>query len=72
MLQVLPNSSEPLGVSILKSRGIFPEAYWYWIGVGATIGYVLLFNFLFILALHYLDRKSFTVYDFDIIICTHY
>ncbi|XP_023521866.1 pleiotropic drug resistance protein 1-like, partial [Cucurbita pepo subsp. pepo] len=37
------------------SRGIFPEAYWYWIGVGATIGYVLLFNFLFILALHYLD-----------------
>ncbi|XP_008445146.1 pleiotropic drug resistance protein 1-like [Cucumis melo] len=52
---VLPNSSEPLGISILKSRGIFPEAYWYWIGVGATIGYVLLFNFLFILALHYLD-----------------
>ncbi|XP_022997377.1 pleiotropic drug resistance protein 1-like [Cucurbita maxima] len=52
---VLPNSSEPLGVTILKSRGIFPEAYWYWIGVGATIGYVLLFNFLFILALHYLD-----------------
>ncbi|XVE63539.1 hypothetical protein DITRI_Ditri07aG0028000 [Diplodiscus trichospermus] len=29
------NSTEPLGLSILKSRGIVPEAHWYWIGVGA-------------------------------------
>ncbi|MCH84895.1 pleiotropic drug resistance protein 1-like, partial [Trifolium medium] len=49
------NSTEPLGVQILKSRGLFPEAYWYWIGVGASIGYMFLFNFLFPLALHYLD-----------------
>ncbi|CAJ1973751.1 unnamed protein product [Sphenostylis stenocarpa] len=52
---VPPNSTEPLGVTVLKARGIFPEAYWYWIGVGASIGYMLLFNFLFPLALHYLD-----------------
>ncbi|KAJ4707957.1 Pleiotropic drug resistance ABC transporter [Melia azedarach] len=52
---ILPNSTEPLGVQILKTRGLFPEAYWYWIGVGALIGYVLLFNFLFTLALKYLD-----------------
>ncbi|KHN07106.1 Pleiotropic drug resistance protein 1 [Glycine soja] len=52
---VTPNSTEPLGVKVLKSRGIFPKAYWYWIGVGASIGYMLLFNFLFPLALHYLD-----------------
>ncbi|XP_029125540.1 pleiotropic drug resistance protein 1 [Cajanus cajan] len=51
----LPNSTEPLGVKVLKSRGIFPEAYWYWIGVGASIGYMLLFNLLLPLALHYLD-----------------
>ncbi|XP_021277314.1 pleiotropic drug resistance protein 1-like isoform X4 [Herrania umbratica] len=50
-----PNSTEPLGVSILKSRGIFPEAHWYWIGVGALIGYCFLFNFLFTLTLKYLD-----------------
>ncbi|KAJ1415870.1 P-loop containing nucleoside triphosphate hydrolase [Sesbania bispinosa] len=50
-----PGSTEPLGVQVLKARGIFPEAYWYWIGVGASIGYMLLFNFLFPLALHYLD-----------------
>ncbi|PNY06096.1 pleiotropic drug resistance protein 1-like [Trifolium pratense] len=49
------NSTEPLGVQILKSRGLFPEVYWYWIGVGASIGYMFLFNFLFPLALHYLD-----------------
>ncbi|ESW09050.1 hypothetical protein PHAVU_009G096200 [Phaseolus vulgaris] len=54
-LHVPPNSTEPLGVKVLKSRGIFPEAYWYWIGVGASIGYMALFNFLFPLALHYLD-----------------
>ncbi|KAM7513222.1 hypothetical protein LguiB_012097 [Lonicera macranthoides] len=49
------NSTESLGVSILKSRGIFPEAHWYWLGVAATVGYVFLFNFLFTLALAYLN-----------------
>ncbi|WVY91541.1 hypothetical protein V8G54_037055 [Vigna mungo] len=49
------NSSETLGVLILKSRGFFPQAYWYWIGIGALIGYVFLFNFLFTLALQYLS-----------------
>ncbi|KAE8690971.1 Pleiotropic drug resistance protein 3 [Hibiscus syriacus] len=54
-MHVPPNSTEPLGVLILKSRGIFPEARWYWIGVEALIGYCFLFNFLFTLALKYLD-----------------
>ncbi|KAL5701727.1 transcription factor [Ranunculus cassubicifolius] len=49
--QVLPNYVEPLGVVILKSRGFFPQAHWYWIGVGALIGYMFLFNGLFTLAL---------------------
>ncbi|CAL9165196.1 unnamed protein product [Musa hybrid cultivar] len=52
--QVVPGSEKALGVMILKSRGIFPEAKWYWIGVGALAGYVLLFNSLFTLALTYL------------------
>ncbi|KAB5553301.1 hypothetical protein DKX38_010612 [Salix brachista] len=52
-----PNSTESLGVTLLKSRGFFPEARWYWIGVGALIGYVLLFNFLFTMALKYLNRE---------------
>ncbi|CAA0810634.1 ABC transporter G family member 40 [Striga hermonthica] len=48
-------ATEPLGVTILKSRGIFPEARWYWIGVAALIGYVLLLNFLVTMALTYLN-----------------
>nr|XP_010910610.1 ABC transporter G family member 36 [Elaeis guineensis] len=47
-------SKETLGVLVLKSRGVFPEAKWYWIGFGALIGYVLLFNALFTVALTYL------------------
>ncbi|XP_057428191.1 pleiotropic drug resistance protein 1-like [Lotus japonicus] len=53
--KVIPNSNETLGVLILKTRGFFTEAYWYWIGVGGLIGYIFLFNFLFILALRYLS-----------------
>ncbi|KAH7841200.1 hypothetical protein Vadar_026918 [Vaccinium darrowii] len=53
--RVPPNSTEPLGVLVLKFRGIPTEAHWYWLGVGALIAYVFLFNFLFTLALTYLN-----------------
>ncbi|KAG5540559.1 hypothetical protein RHGRI_020691 [Rhododendron griersonianum] len=53
--QVPPNSTESLGVLVLKARGIFPEAHWYWVGVGALVGYVFLFNVIFTLALAYLS-----------------
>ncbi|XP_058221822.1 pleiotropic drug resistance protein 1-like isoform X3 [Rhododendron vialii] len=53
--QVPFNSTESLGVLVLKSRGLFPEAHWYWIGVGALVGYVFLFNGLYTLALAYLS-----------------
>ncbi|XP_042498756.1 pleiotropic drug resistance protein 1-like [Macadamia integrifolia] len=52
---VQSNSREPLGVVVLKSRGFLPDAYWYWIGVGALIGYIFLFNTLFTLSLSYLN-----------------
>ncbi|XP_010249928.1 PREDICTED: ABC transporter G family member 39-like [Nelumbo nucifera] len=52
---VLPNSSEPLGIQVLKSRGNFTSSSWFWIGAGALIGYVLLFNGIFTLALAYLN-----------------
>ncbi|XP_068647580.1 pleiotropic drug resistance protein TUR2-like [Aristolochia californica] len=52
---VVGNATEPLGIQILKSRGIFPHSYWYWIGVGALFGYVVLFNGLFTMALDKLD-----------------
>jgi len=50
-------SNETLGVQSLKSRGVFTEAKWYWIGFGALVGFTLLFNALFTLALTYLKRE---------------
>ncbi|KAK9923261.1 hypothetical protein M0R45_031690 [Rubus argutus] len=52
---VPPDSTMSLGVAVLKSRGFFPHAYWYWIGVVALIGYVLLFNIGYTVALSYLN-----------------
>ncbi|GJN19304.1 hypothetical protein PR202_gb06566 [Eleusine coracana subsp. coracana] len=46
--------SDTLGVQILKARGIFVDANWYWIGVGALLGYIMLFNILFVLFLDWL------------------
>lgn len=51
------NSTKSLGVLSLEARGVFPEAKWYWIGAGALIGYIFLFNGLYIWALDYLNRK---------------
>ncbi|KAH9780878.1 ABC transporter G family member 40 [Citrus sinensis] len=52
------NSTESLGVQVLKSRGFFPHAFWYWIGLGAMIGFVLLFNIGFTLSLTFLNRGT--------------
>uniref|UniRef100_A0A0D3ENE7 ABC transporter domain-containing protein n=1 Tax=Oryza barthii TaxID=65489 RepID=A0A0D3ENE7_9ORYZ len=49
-----PGQNDTVGISILKSRGIFTEAKWYWIGFGALIGYTLLFNLLYTVALSFL------------------
>ncbi|XAR69336.1 Iron-chelate-transporting ATPase [Bertholletia excelsa] len=43
-----------LGEMVLKARSLFPESYWFWIGVGALLGYTILLNILFTLALTYL------------------
>ncbi|KAK3416807.1 hypothetical protein EUGRSUZ_H02568 [Eucalyptus grandis] len=52
------NTNEPLGIQVLKSRGFFTEAYWYWIGLGALFGFIILFNFGFSVALALLNRRS--------------
>ncbi|KAL3650719.1 transcription factor [Castilleja foliolosa] len=49
----LINGTE-LGTLVMRSRGFFPEANWYWIGLGAVIGFVVLFNILFFIALTFL------------------
>ncbi|XP_061350163.1 pleiotropic drug resistance protein 2-like isoform X2 [Gastrolobium bilobum] len=44
-----------VGKAFLKDRGIFTEEYWYWISIGALIGFSLVFNICFILALTFLN-----------------
>ncbi|KAK6137135.1 hypothetical protein DH2020_029128 [Rehmannia glutinosa] len=46
----LVNGTE-LGVHVMRSRGFFPQSNWYWIGLGAVIGFIFLFNILFLIAL---------------------
>ncbi|XP_020588143.1 ABC transporter G family member 39-like [Phalaenopsis equestris] len=53
----IPNltSNKTLGVQVIESRGLFAESEWVWIGVGALIGYVLVFNVVYTTALTFLD-----------------
>ncbi|THG20017.1 hypothetical protein TEA_008551 [Camellia sinensis var. sinensis] len=53
---VFNKSTEALGISVLKSRGIFTTTYWYWIGIDAVIGFIFLFGGIYTLALTYLNR----------------
>ncbi|KAB2085662.1 hypothetical protein ES319_A05G414200v1 [Gossypium barbadense] len=56
------NQSISVGKALLQSRGMYTEEFWYWICVAALLGFSLLFNLLFIVALTYLnplgDSKS--------------
>ncbi|XP_043698940.1 ABC transporter G family member 32 isoform X1 [Telopea speciosissima] len=49
------NGNISLGEVLLKARSLFTESYWYWIGVGALLGYTILFNILFTFFLTYLN-----------------
>lgn len=57
LVKVVLSTGETLGVLILKVHGFLPSEDWYWIGVGAIIGFSLLFNFGYVLALTYLNRE---------------
>ncbi|KAK9690326.1 hypothetical protein RND81_09G120100 [Saponaria officinalis] len=48
-------ANETLGVLLMKSRGFYPYAYWYWIGVGALVGFTIVFNVIYMVALTFLD-----------------
>lgn len=48
---------QSVGVAALLSRGQYPYAYWYWIGIGALVGFAVVFNFGFTVALGFMPRK---------------
>ncbi|CAI9115148.1 OLC1v1015985C1 [Oldenlandia corymbosa var. corymbosa] len=47
-------STMPLGVLVLKNRSLFTHASWYWIGTISLIGFTILFNVLYTIALTFL------------------
>ncbi|CAM6028215.1 unnamed protein product [Sphagnum balticum] len=49
-----PGTTKPLGVQVLESRGLFAHAYWYWIGVSALVGFIIVFNIGFTLAIAFM------------------
>ncbi|GAB4850125.1 transcription factor [Ancistrocladus abbreviatus] len=52
--KVPEETNESIGITILKSQGYFSHANWYWLGIGALIGFIIIFNILYTLALAYL------------------
>ncbi|KAG5607593.1 hypothetical protein H5410_029085 [Solanum commersonii] len=52
---IAPNGAEPLGHAVVRSRRFFPDAYWYWIGVVALIGFIIIFNLCYSIGLAYLN-----------------
>ncbi|XP_057868467.2 ABC transporter G family member 39 [Cryptomeria japonica] len=61
--------NETLGHAIIEARGLFAEAKFYWISIGALVGFCLIYNILFTLALAYLNPfgKSQGVLSEDVI-----
>ncbi|VAH58215.1 unnamed protein product [Triticum turgidum subsp. durum] len=47
-----------LGEAVLTGYGLFKEKYWFWIGVGALLGYTIVLNALFTLFLTILEYAS--------------
>ncbi|XP_058219937.1 pleiotropic drug resistance protein 2-like isoform X1 [Rhododendron vialii] len=62
-------SSLTVGKTLLKERGLYTTETWYWICIGALIGFSLIFNALFIVALTYMkvpgDSKAVIVEEED-------
>lgn len=61
------NSTDSVGVTLLKQIGLFSDERWCWICVGVLFTFSLLFNILFIAALSFLncpgDTKSLLLED---------
>ncbi|KAJ1292576.1 hypothetical protein BS78_01G000500 [Paspalum vaginatum] len=47
-----------VGKAILKSKGLFTEEWGFWLSIGALIGFIILFNILYLWALTYLSPSS--------------
>ena len=48
-----------VGKAILKSKGLFTGEWGFWVSIGALIGFIILFNILYLWALTFLSRKHY-------------
>ncbi|KAJ0884371.1 putative monosaccharide-transporting ATPase [Helianthus annuus] len=53
-----------LGKFLVTSRGMFAESYWYWIAVGALLGYTLIYNVLYVVALRFLSSEFLNLFNY--------
>lgn len=54
MNKLASDNATRLGVAVLKNSDVFQESDWYWIAAAALIGYIVVFNLVFTVALTYL------------------
>ncbi|KAM0033422.1 putative ABC-type xenobiotic transporter [Helianthus debilis subsp. tardiflorus] len=50
-----PLNGTTVGKLVITGRGLFAEAYWYWIALAATFGFIIIFNIGFTLSLAFLN-----------------
>ncbi|KAJ0755439.1 putative ABC-type xenobiotic transporter [Helianthus annuus] len=50
-----PLNGTTVGKLVIAGRGLFAEAYWYWIALAASFGYIIIFNIGFTLSLAFLN-----------------
>ncbi|XP_059640915.1 ABC transporter G family member 29-like [Cornus florida] len=58
MNKLASDNATRLGVAVLNSFDVSPDRSWFWIGAAAILGFAVLFNILFTLALMYLDAPG--------------
>uniref|UniRef100_A0A7N1A3M5 ABC transporter domain-containing protein n=2 Tax=Kalanchoe fedtschenkoi TaxID=63787 RepID=A0A7N1A3M5_KALFE len=58
MSKLASDGVTPLGLAVLKSVGVDRNENWFWIGAAALLGFTVLFNVLFTLALTYLSAPG--------------
>ncbi|CAI9270844.1 unnamed protein product [Lactuca saligna] len=51
-------NASTIGEALLKSRSFFTKDYWFYISIGVLIGFSILFNILFIIALTFLNPRG--------------
>jgi hypothetical protein len=51
-----------VGKAILISKGLFTGEWGFWLSIGALVGFIILFNMLYLWALTYLSRKHYSFF----------